>query len=154
MVNTQLIREQLDTALRPMAVLTRIQVPAKGWIRAIREALGMSSRQLGARLGVSQQRATVIESAERGGNLSIKTMRAVAEALDCEFVYAFVPRHGIQGTVRQRAEAITSRRLGRVVQTMQLEDQGLSVRENDSIQEALISEIISNMPRTFWDDIE
>lgn len=149
-----LILKQLQASLQPFSAFTRLQVPAKGWICAIRVALSMSSRQLGLRLGVSQQRAAVIETAERNGNLSIKTMRDVAEALDCEFIYGFVPRHGLEATVRKQAELIAARRLGRAVQTMRLEDQGLAGAENDEILRNMVDELVANMPKNFWDGIK
>lgn len=146
-----LVLKQLQASLQPYSALTHLQIPAKGWIRAIREALGMSNRQLGLRLGVSQQRAAVIESAERSGNLSLKTMRVVAEALDCEFVYGFVPRHGLEATVRMQAELLAARRLGQAVNTMHLEDQGLPGAENDEILRNMVHDLMADPPRNFWD---
>jgi predicted DNA-binding mobile mystery protein A len=99
-------RRQLDQQLdrlRPTARL--IAAPANGWIRAIREALGMTAIQLGRRLGVSQQRALAIEGAETQGSLTLASLARAAEALDCQLVYALVPRRPLEGLVEERAAA-------------------------------------------------
>ena len=62
---------------------TDLTSPKGGWIRAIRDALGMSSRQLASRLGVSQSRVTPLERAEAHGGATLKTLKEAAEALDC-----------------------------------------------------------------------
>ena len=85
-------RQQLDKTLSGYAVARQTSQPAKGWIRAIREALGMSGKQLANRLNVSQPRISKLEQDEVSGVVSLKTMRQAAEAMDCVFVYAIVPR--------------------------------------------------------------
>jgi len=92
MKNRKLIREQLQAKLTHFNSLLEVQTPQKGWIRAIRDALGMSAKQLAARTGMAQQRVTVVEKGEFTGAVTLKTMRRVAEGLDCVFVYGFVPK--------------------------------------------------------------
>jgi DNA-binding transcriptional regulator YiaG len=46
-------------ALRPLAKSAR---PPKGWLRAIRDALGMTTAQFASRLGVSQLRIVDLSS--------------------------------------------------------------------------------------------
>lgn len=67
-------------------------IPNKGWLKAIRTSIGMSSRQLGKRLGISQQSAARLELNEVAESISLKTLRRAAKALDCKLVYQFVPR--------------------------------------------------------------
>jgi predicted DNA-binding mobile mystery protein A len=62
------------------AALKQNSPPVKGWIRAIREALGMSGTQLANRLKVSQPRIPRLEQDELSGVVSLKTMRQAAEA--------------------------------------------------------------------------
>ena len=108
-----------------------ITTPPKGWIRAIRDALGMTAKQLANRLGVAQQAVAHIEKGELAGSVTIKTMRRIAESLDCVFVYGFVPRISLEETVSRQAKKIAAQRLSRVSQTMSLENQALSRRENE-----------------------
>jgi predicted transcriptional regulator len=49
-------RLQLADALRPYPAPGAAAVPRGGWLRAIREALGMTQSQLGARASISRQR--------------------------------------------------------------------------------------------------
>ena len=60
-LHKKLIQEQLDATLARLACMRDVQHPAKGWLRAIREALGMSGRQFARRLGVSAPWITALE---------------------------------------------------------------------------------------------
>lgn len=108
------------------------QLPAKGakpyggWVRAIREALGMRAEDLADRMGVSQPSVTRLESNERTGSIRLDTLQRVADALECDVVYALVPRRSLDEMVKQRARTRALERLGRVAHTMALEDQALS----------------------------
>lgn len=145
-----IIRQQLDTTLASLKA-TNTQVPVKGWIRAIREALGMSGRQLAQRLKVSQPRIPRLEQDELTGSVTIKTMQQVAEALDCTFVYALVPRTSLEDTVRGQARLVLQERMGRVAHSMLLEAQSLSAEEQQRSLEAAIDELLREMPKELWD---
>lgn len=149
--NTKLARQQLDQTLSNFDPLRNRPIPAKGWIRAIRDGLGMSGRQLAERLGVSRQRVVEIERDERAGSVTLKTMRRVAESLDSVFVYGFVPRSSLDQFVRARARQIAEERLARVSQTMKLEDQGLAGREDDEALIEMIDDLAETLPPYFWD---
>jgi len=151
MNRNELILEQLDTTLEKYRVLKNVSPPVKGWIRAIRDALGISARQLASRIGVSQQSVSRIEKDESGGSVTIKTMRKAAEALDCLFVYGFVPRQTLRETLRSQATLYSKSRLNRVSQTMSLEAQSLPSEENLKILENMVLEIMSNPPSNLWD---
>lgn len=108
------------------------QLPAKGakphggWVRAIREALGMRAEDLADRMGVSQPSLTRLESNERKGSVRLDTLQRAADALECDVVYALVPRRSLEQMVNERARTRALERLGRVAHTMALEDQALS----------------------------
>lgn len=97
--------------------------PRGGWIRAIRDALGMPAAELGSRLGVTHSAVFELERSEQAGTIKVESLRRAAEALDCTLVYALVPKRGLDATVRAQAEAIVDDDLRRVEQTMALEDQ-------------------------------
>ncbi len=143
MKKNKLIREQLETTLKHFGPLHSLSTPRKGWIRAIRDALGMSARQLGSRLGVAQQAVARIEKDELTGSVTIKTMQRIAEALDCQFVYGFVPRSSLEETVRVRAKQVASKRLAQANQTMALEAQSLSKGENRRVLSEMIDYLVS-----------
>ncbi|MBI9019279.1 MAG: mobile mystery protein A [Phycisphaerae bacterium] len=102
-----LAREQLDKTLEQFLPLKTVVSPRKGWVRAIRDALGMSGEQLAKRLKTNKQRISRIEQDEKPGNITVKTLKNVAEALDCEFVYGFVPKQTLEKTVRNQARTIS-----------------------------------------------
>ena len=148
----KLARDQLDETLRRFGPLGTIVPPRKGWVRAIRDALGMRGEQLAKRLGVNKQRVSRIEQDERLGNVTLKTLRGVAEALDCVFVYGFVPRESLEATVRNQAQSVARRRMARSNQAMRLEQQELSATEKEKAFHEMFLDIIETMPKSFWDE--
>lgn len=148
---TKLIREQLEITLRKFEPLRNSPPPVKGWIRAIRDALGMNGRQLADRLGEHRSRTKQIEQQEIAGSLTLKTIRKIAEAMDCVFVYGLVPRTSLEETVRNQAKQIALKRLARASHTMELENQALGKKENKEILSSMIEEIIDELPSNLWD---
>ncbi|OMI06312.1 transcriptional regulator [Bradyrhizobium brasilense] len=122
--------------------------PPKGWIRAIRDALGMSSEQLARRLSLASQSVDDSEKAEANGSIQLNTLRRAAEALDCTLVYAFIPKTSLEETVQSRARRIAMRELRRVAHTMKLEDQAT----DDKDQKEQITEYIRDhvKERDLW----
>lgn len=146
----KIIREQLDDTLSRFSSIASVNRPMKGWIRAIRDALGMNMRQFAERLGVSKSRIPRIEQDEITGSLTLKTMNRVADTLDCVFVYGFVPRTSLDDTVKKQASIITERRMKRLMHTMNLEDQGLSSKNAKKAFNNMLFEIIDS-PSMLWE---
>ena len=147
-----LAREQLDETLHQFLSLKAVVPPRKGWIRAIRDALGMTGEQLAKRLNSNKQRVSRIEQDEKLGKVTINTLRNVAEALDCEFVYGFVPRQSLEKTVRNQARSVAKKRMSRSDQMMRLEKQELSEYEKEKVLKKMITDITTTMPRSLWDE--
>ena len=116
-------RRALDRRVGGLAGSDATASPAGGWIRAIRDALGMSADQLGRRLGVSRQAVISLERSERDGGIRLSSLRRVAEAMDCQVVYALVPNTTLEDTVQREARRVAATELARVDQTMLLEAQ-------------------------------
>lgn len=150
----RLILEQLESTLNSLSLLRNVPRPAKGWLRAIREALGMSGKQFARRLGVSPPWISVLEKKELTGSVTINTMRQAAESLDCVFVYALLPRDSLTKIVRKRAEILAEKRLTRVAHTMLLEAQQLSDSEQKKALAAEVNNLLMTMPKELWDDHE
>ena len=143
-------RSRLDERFTEMGPASRFAPPVRGWIKAIREGLGMSSAQLAKRLGVRQPSVVDMEQSEAKGSIELATLRRVAEALDCTLVYALIPNKPLETMVRDRARAIARKRLAAVGHSMQLEDQAVGARET----EAQIDELVRGMnPGRLWDDL-
>lgn len=147
----RLIQQQLEATLTQLACMRDAQRPARGWLRAIREALGMSGRQFARRLGVSAPWITTLEKKELAGSVTIKTMRQAAEALDCVFVYAVVPRDSLAEIVRRRAEILAQKRLATVSHSMLLEAQQLSESEQQKALDQEMNALIQEMPKELWE---
>jgi predicted DNA-binding mobile mystery protein A len=145
----KIIREQLDDTLSCFSSIASVNRPMKGWIRAIRDALGMNMRQFADRLGVSKSRIPRIEQDEITGSLTLKTMNRVADTLDCVFVYGFVPRISLDDTVKKQASIVAERRMNRLMHTMNLEAQGLSSKNAKKAFNNMVVEIIDS-PSVLW----
>ena len=146
-----LARQQLDrrfAALRKTSDFTR---PPRGWIKAIREALGMSTTQLAKRLHVAQTRVSQMEKAEIESAIRLQTLKRVAEALDCTLVYALVPNRPLGEMVRNRAAQIADLQLARTNHTMSLENQALGSPALMAERERLIRQLVDGEPRRLWE---
>ena len=119
-----------------------LTVPRGGWVRALRNALGMPARSMAARLGVSTPAIYEMERSEKAGTIKLDTLRRAADALDCDVVYALVPRRSLDTTLRAAATERARRDLAAVNQTMRLEDQELSADERESRFADYVAELI------------
>ena len=85
-------------ALKSLSIVTQsvrpLSRPAHGWLRAVRQALGLSGATLGRILRVTPSAIQDYEKAEASDTITLATFRRVAAALDCELVVALVPRDG------------------------------------------------------------
>lgn len=141
-------RAQLDKRFKQMRPIFRYDAPVRGWIKAIREALGMTTLQLANRLGVKQPSVVGLEKSEVKGNIELATLRRVAEALDCTLVYAIVPNKTLEASVRDRARFFERRRREPIEHSMRLEDQTVKAKN----VEARLDEVVRETnPRVFWD---
>lgn len=143
-------RERLDSKLSSLRPVSRYAAPPKGWVRALREALGMNGVQLARRIGVSPQSLADLERSEAAGRIQIDTLRRAAEAMDCQLVYALVPRTSLEETVQQRAAYIAEREVRRTDHTMALEDQSAS---DELLQDRVRDYIETELrPGDLWSD--
>lgn len=149
-MSVELARRTLDKRFAALPPADTLAAPPRGWIRAIRDALGMTAAQLGARLGVQQSRVSRLEQAERSGAVTLANLERAANALGCDLRYVLVPRQPLELTVRARATELACRDMVRVQHTMALEDQvtdGINVAET---MDALVNGYLSS--RKLWDE--
>jgi predicted DNA-binding mobile mystery protein A len=117
--------KHLDEQLAPWRDLPYLR-PRAGWLRAIREALGMTVRQFAKTAGVAPSTAQAAERAEARGDISFSTLARYAEALGCELRYVLVPTRPLLQVIEQRAENIARAEVAAVHHSMALEDQATS----------------------------
>lgn len=121
-------RQQLDATLGAETLRT-MAPPKRGWVRAIRMSLGMTSAQLGRRLGMSAQGAADLERREGDGTITLASLRKAADALDCDVLVALVPRTSLEETINAQARRKAAAERGRVMHTMSLEAQQSGVAD-------------------------
>jgi predicted DNA-binding mobile mystery protein A len=119
----QLRLEQLQSTLSSYADLVKRPAPSRGWLKLIREALGRTERQQAMRLGISGATLHKSEQSEADDRITLRQLRKLADGLDCELVYALVPRRPLTDVVQERARVIALEEVGSVAHTMGLEEQ-------------------------------
>jgi predicted DNA-binding mobile mystery protein A len=150
MVVQQQYRSIVDNAAASLAGLKN---PPEGWLRTVRNALGMSGAELAKKMSVTRARVTQAEHAELTGGITLKSMRATAEAMGCRFVYAIIPSSGrvediITAQARKKAMAL----VGAASKHMALENQALPDDKIAQEVERLTREIAQEMPPDLWRD--
>ena len=115
---------QLTRSLSAFEAARQEARPQRGWLRAIREGLGLSLEDVGKKLGQSRRRIQEFEKAESKDRITLRSLRRVAAALDCELVYAIVPKSGtITELAERRARAQATEDVLDIEHTMALENQ-------------------------------
>ena len=147
-----LARKHLERRLAPLRDQQSLTRPPRGWIRAMREAFGMTTRQLAQRIGKVQSAVVEMEKSEARDSISLATLRQAAEALDCTLVYALVPNRPIDDIRRARAANVASQQLARASHTMALENQSLDRAAPDAERERLIDALLRGSPARLWDE--
>jgi predicted DNA-binding mobile mystery protein A len=142
----------LDRRFAVLRELGNTQRPSKGWLRAIRDALGMTTAQLARRMNVSQPRIVALEKSEANGSITLQTLQRAAEALGCRVVYALIPENPLAEVVRERAEIIAARQSSAVEHTMRLEDQAVHDKNAArALREQMVEELLRR-PARLWDE--
>ncbi|MBI2152588.1 MAG: mobile mystery protein A [Candidatus Rokubacteria bacterium] len=143
--------EQTDAALAEWRRVRAQSIPKGGWVRAIRESLGMTTSQLAARLGVTQQAIVEFEKNEARGKITLDSLNKLANALGCRLAYALVPSKPLAEIRRHRARTIAEQQLRRVSHSMKLEAQRVERREEKLQLERLVKELLQGSPKKLWD---
>lgn len=132
---------RIDKQLAQLKALNLAR-PQSGWIRAIRTALRMTQAELAALLQINQKSLHALEISEAQKKIRLESLEKVAEALDCDLIYALVPRNSLEGHYRNRARALTIAQLKSIEETMALEDQ--SMKFSEAKIEKQINNLIQN----------
>jgi predicted DNA-binding mobile mystery protein A len=144
--------QQTEETVSAFRQLLNAPAPSGGWVRAIKEALGMTNVQLAKRLKLkAPQTIEDMQAYEASGTIKLHTLRKLAEALGCRVVYAVVPLKPLDEMRRDRAYAIANRQLRPVTHSMKLEAQGLSDTEEQKALERLVEELLNGNPKKLWE---
>jgi predicted DNA-binding mobile mystery protein A len=143
-------QRQLDAGLTRWRSAELPARPPSGWIKAIREALGMPAAHLAKRLGLVPSTVLRLETSEADDTISLGSLRRAAEALDCELQYALVPRQSIAQTMKSQANKVARERMAAVVHTMALEAQATSNETVDTQVKELAESLLKGSRRELW----
>jgi predicted DNA-binding mobile mystery protein A len=152
MKRKSLYRQQLNSKMLGYAALNQVPNPPIGWIKAIRNALGMTMQQLGNKLNISKQAVHDIEKREMEGSITIKSLREIARVMDMQLVYGFVPVDGtLDALIEKRAKQLATEIVMRSANTMKLENQSISEQRVKYAIEERTASILNDMPKMLWD---
>ncbi len=144
--------EQLDRKLKGFHAAAQVTPPPIGWLKAVRVALGMSLQQLADKMSITKQSVQEIEIREKEGNITLRTLKDAASALDMQLIYGFVPKDGtLDDLIERKAKELASRLVSRTSNTMKLEDQENSKQRIKRALEERTIIIKSEMPKMLWD---
>ncbi|HSD62463.1 MAG TPA: mobile mystery protein A [Ignavibacteriaceae bacterium] len=149
----KLMIEQLDRRFSKIISLSKeFEIPIDGWINILRKTLNISLKQLGKRLNVSSQNINQYEQREKDGSISIQKLREVANALDMDFVYTFIPKEGsLEKLIEKRANIVAKDIVMRTSHTMKLEDQENTEERLKKAIKDRAEKIKNELPRYLWD---
>jgi predicted DNA-binding mobile mystery protein A len=143
-----LARRRLDERLKGFAGLGA--APPMGWVRALRDALGVTGAQLARRLNIRPASLSELEKNEASGRITLATLRRAAEALDCTLVYALIPNTSLESMVEEAAKAAAKKELAAALHTMELEAQGVRGADKREMLEALTADIAKAGGKRLW----
>lgn len=155
MSNQWLTIKQLDRQLKEwQAVSNKYGKPRDGWVKTLRVALSMSAEQLANRLGLKRSRITQLENAEIHDAVTLRTLREAANAMECDLVYAIVPKGNatLEDILRKRAEKVACERIARVAHSMALEEQSLDTNTLKNQQSDLASSLLEHLNKKLWSE--
>lgn len=146
----KLMREQVQEKLKCYADLASNEVPRKGWIRTLRDALGLSSAALAKRIGCSQANVVAMEKRERNKTISLEALEKVAQAMNCKLVYSIVPLEPINKILEKQARKIAKQQIHILNRSMALEEQALTSKQVKQQENSLVEELLRGNLKDIW----
>lgn len=143
-------QRQLDAGLARWRLANLPGRPASGWIKAVREALGIPAAYLAKRLGVVPSTVLRLETSEADDTITLGSLRRAAEALDCELQYALVPRQTIARTMEAQATKLARERMATVAHTMALEAQATAPETVEMQVQEMADSLLKGSRRELW----
>ena len=141
-------RRHLDAGFQRFRPCADAPRPHKGWIRAIRDALGMTSAELADIIGVIQQTIPDLERSELHDTIKLGTLRRAADALDCDLVYFLLPHSSLDEAVTRQAHRKAAQHLDPVAHHSRLEDQAVTSDDATAQIDALAAQFVDR--RGLW----
>lgn len=104
-----------------------------GWIRYMRQALGLTMQELARLVALPASNIAQAEKREVEDKITLGMLRKLAHAMECELVYSFIPKKDITTLIRDKATEKARRTLQSADHHMKLEDQKVVGDEEERI---------------------
>lgn len=130
----KLAMKQIERRLKNLREFAKDASIRTGWIHYMRQALGLTLKNLAIASKLTQASVQQIEKREIAGKVTIETMRKIANAMDCEFVYAIVPKQELNAYLKEKAIIKATRIVQEADVHMTLEDQKVSQNIRERIE--------------------
>ena len=148
----KIILEQIDKKIKQLSTLCNISLPVEGWIYNIRQALGISLKQLGNKMGITAAGVKEMEKREKSDSISLNSLKQFASVMELKFVYAFIPKDGsFEKMIEKRAYEIAQQIVLKTSHSMALEDQQNNPARIKKAIKDRAQQIKQEMPKYLWD---
>jgi predicted DNA-binding mobile mystery protein A len=148
--NRKLRRRLLDQRIARVFPTRDTAQQKDGWVRAVREVIGMTAQQLAKRLNVSTATVLAFEQREQRGKVTLELLDRAAKAMKCQLVYAILPQKSFEDLVEEQARRIAQKMLERISHSMALEAQFTDDIELNAQLEELTTKIKNEMKTVLW----
>lgn len=125
---------QINRRLEELRSVKTKSTVREGWIKYMRTALGLTLSELAKLTSLSTSSVAQAEQREMEGQVSLATLNKMAEAMDCELIYSFIPKKDMKTLIHDRAFEKARKALGIADLHMKLEDQKVEGDENERIE--------------------
>jgi len=105
----KLAMQQIERRLKKLGTIAKDAHVPTGWIAYMRQAMFMTLSNLAKASDLSPATVQQIEKREKVGKVTIESMRKIAAAMECEFVYALVPKQELSAFLKKKASAKATR---------------------------------------------
>jgi predicted DNA-binding mobile mystery protein A len=147
----RLLREQLDKRFKGIP-LNLLEAPRGGWIRNLREALGMSRPQLAEQLHIKPASMADLERSEADRKITLSSLDKVAKTLDARVYVTIIPNRSMEEFLTERARKVAQKLVSRNFLNMDLEAQKPSNNFAEKQISELAEELIRNQGKRLWDE--
>ncbi len=145
-------RAEIASSSRAFPRMNANAMPRTGWVREIRDALGLSQSQLAKRAGVSRATVQQMERAEGRRRITLASLDRLAQAMGCQVAIAIVPKGGTLEDVRRRqafarAEVLLNEKLA---EKQKAGAAAPKPRELEHRRERLAAKLLRGSSRKLW----
>lgn len=145
------MRKRLDNQFIKLKLFDFLTTPRKGWLKSIRESLGVSSEQMAKFLGKTGPHILALEKRETLGTITLGSLEKAAQVLDCQLVYALIPKMAsLEILLDQEAKKLARKIIEKTGHSMRLEHQEIDNEASEKQIEELAIELKQKLDPKIW----